>query len=140
MELNTIETQILLDVYEADINFKEQININNYTLNETDKKERKHEFAAYLLKLKRLKYIDFDEEKTFIKGGCQSPKYHTNVIMFWTEYIHITEKGIKCVENIKKTVLEKSKEELIDWGSKVYGEIKDWGTKTIAEIFIKNMK
>jgi len=144
MELSKLEIELLLDIYEMDINLGERINENSYELIEQDPKERRQEFIHYLLKLKRFGRIDFDESKTFVCGGIRSEKYRTNVVMIWPENIHILEKGIQEVEEAKKTVMDKVKETakqgVKEIGSKVYDEVKDWTSKTISEYFVKITK
>jgi len=103
VELNLIEKQILIDTYEFNINHKETIKRINYELLETDNHEKDQEFASYLLNLKRLKYIEFDEKATLTPGGQTSLKYDTRYSMFWTESIHIKEKGIEFVKEASKS-------------------------------------
>lgn len=139
MKLNELETQILLDIYEMDINHGPRINMNNYELKEAVEKEKRQEFVSYLQKLKRFEYIEYEEDNAFRLGGIRSTKYRTNVCMIWSDEIHISKKGIELVEEIKKTVLEKIKEKSSKGLKVVYEEAKEWGTKTIAEIFTKSM-
>lgn len=136
MELRQIEVQILLDIYEMDLNNEPTINKNDYELTERDNQTKTKEFAMYLIKLKRHGYIDFDEHKTFLTGGIINEKYKNNVLLIYPEKIQIKDKGIECAENIKKTVAEKMKDESKDIAKKIYYEIKDFTTKTIAEYFI----
>ncbi len=144
MELKEIEIQILLDIYEMDINIGKKIEYDNYELTEEHFSERKQEFANYLLRLKSFNYIDFDEEKVFIKAGIRSTKYKTNVISIQPEQIHITEKGINYINEIKKTVFDKAKDrikgESKDIMDKVGCELKDFASKTIAEYFVRLTK
>jgi len=103
MELNKIEKQILIDIYEFDINHEKTIKRINYELVETNNHEKNQEFASYLLNLKRLKYIEFDEKATLFIGGQNSLKYYTCYCMFRTQNIHIKEKGIEFVKEVLKS-------------------------------------
>lgn len=106
--LNKIEVQILMDVYEMDINNGPRINSLKYDLIEADERERKYEIASYLLKMQRLGYINI-EQGAFVTGGNINIKYRNNVLMYFDEKLHITEKGIAYVDEIKKQYLIKQK-------------------------------
>ncbi len=125
MKLNKLETQILIDIYDADINFKNVVRITEYELTEVDPSERRQEFAAYLFKLRRLKLIKFDEDVAFFSCGWRSRKYNTNVVTFWGEYIHITNKGIEFAEKIRNSVNEKGRGIAKRIGFKLHNEINN---------------
>ena len=98
MELNTIETEMLIDIYDADMMPGMTFNIENYKLKEEDPKEKKHEFAFYLGKLKKLGFVKYEEKEAFIKSGNRSTKYNNNVTNICEDKIHIDSKGIKLVD------------------------------------------
>ncbi len=98
MELNTLESQILIDIYEADMLPGMSFEIANYNLTEEDKRKKTHEFAFYLAKLKRLGFVQYEEKEAFLKDGILSTKYNNNVAMVCEDKIHIDSKGIKLVE------------------------------------------
>ena len=54
MELNTLETEMLIDIYDADMLPEMPFEFENYKLIEEDPKNKKQEFAFHLKKLKRL--------------------------------------------------------------------------------------
>jgi hypothetical protein len=137
--LDKIDTCILIDLYEFEFNGGEKINQSNYELQEVDPRLKKQELAWHLSRLERFGYIEY-QGQAFITGGQLNRKYNNNVIMIWAEAIHIKEKGIEYVQEVKKTVLDKLKEEGKGIASKVYEELKDWGTKAIAEYFVSLTK
>ena len=98
MELNTLEGEMLIDIYDADMLPEMPFEIENYKLTEEDPKKKKQEFAFYLKKLKRLGLIKYEEKEIFVKGGSHSTKYNNNVTIICEEKIHIDSKGIKLVE------------------------------------------
>jgi hypothetical protein len=98
MELNTLENQILIDIYEADMFPGMSFEIANFNLKEEDKKKQTQEFAFYLVKLKRLGFVQYEENEAFINGGNISTKYNNNVAMIYEEKIHIDSKGVDLVE------------------------------------------
>ena len=98
MELNTLESQMLIDIYDADMLPEMPFEIENYKLTEEDPKKKKHEFAFYLKKLKKLGFIKYKEKEAFSKCGSYSIKYYNNVTMICGDKIHIDFKGIKLVE------------------------------------------
>ena len=67
MELNTLESEMLIDIYDADMLPGMSFEIENYKLTEEDPKEKKHEFAFYLGKLKRLGFVKYEEKEAFLK-------------------------------------------------------------------------
>lgn len=100
MELNKIENQILIDIYDADMEPGMPFEIQNYILNEKDPKEKKQEFVYYLARLKELGFIKYEEDEAFINSGSCSAKYNNNVAMIYGDKIHIDSKGIELVENL----------------------------------------
>ncbi|MGV8980907.1 hypothetical protein [Clostridium sp.] len=98
MELNTLESEMIIDIYDADMLPGMPFEIENYKLTEEDPKIMKQEFAFYLRKLKRLGFVKYEEKEAFIKDGIYSTKYNNNVAMIYEEKIHIDSKGIKLVE------------------------------------------
>lgn len=134
--LSQVEIKLLLDIYDMDINNGARLHDREYDLKDKDTMDSKYEFASYLLKLERLEYIQLDKG-AILTGGMQNHKYRNNVIMYFDEKIHIKDKGIKFVQEIQKTVLDKAKEEVKDITSNIYKEVKDFATKAIAEYFIK---
>ena len=141
MELNKLETQMLIDIYDADMTAGKSIKILDYELTEKDPKEKTQEGAFYLGKLQRLGFIDYDEEKAFICGGWQNTKYKNNVIMIWGERLHITPKGIELVEDAKKTTVQNFKEKGIDvakgLGGVLKAEFNELFAKSVGECFKK---
>jgi len=98
MELNTLESEMLIDIYDADMLPEMPFEIENYKLIEEDPQMKKHEFAFYLKKLKSLGLIKFEEKEVFVKGGSHSTKYNNNVTIICEDKMHIDSKGIKLVE------------------------------------------
>ena len=98
MELNTLESEMLIDIYDADMFPEMPFEIENYKLTEEDPKNKKHEFAFYLKNLKRLGLVKYEEKEVFSKGGSHSTKYYNNVTIICEDKIHIDSKGIKLVE------------------------------------------
>ena len=98
MELNTLESEMLIDIYDDDMLPEMPFEIENYILTEEDPKKKQQEFAFHLKKLKMLGLIKYDEKEAFVKGGSRSTKYNNNVIRIYEDKIHIDSKGIKLVE------------------------------------------
>jgi hypothetical protein len=98
MELNTLEREMLIDIYDAEMLPGMSFEIEDYKLIEESEKEKKQEFAFYLGKLKKLGFIRYDEEEAFVKGGSRNSKYNNNITCIYEEKIHIESKGIKLVE------------------------------------------
>ncbi|MBU3191337.1 hypothetical protein K9O30_06830 [Clostridium bowmanii] len=98
MGLNELESQILIDIYEADMLPGMSFEIENYKLTEKDPKNKNQEFAFYLGKLKRLGFVKYEEKEAFLKAGIASTKYNNNVAMICEDKIHIDSKGIHLVE------------------------------------------
>jgi len=98
MELNALENEILIDIYDADMLPGMTFDIENYKLKEEDQIDKKHEFAYYLGKLKRLGFINYEEKEAFFKSGSNSIKYDNNVTIICENKIHIDSKGIKLVD------------------------------------------
>jgi len=98
MELNILESEMLIDIYDADMLPGMAFEIENYRLTEEDKKSRQQEFAFYLEKLKRLGFIKYEEKEAFLQVGSVNSKYNNNVAMIFEDKIHIDSKGIKLVE------------------------------------------
>ncbi|MCJ7689675.1 MAG: hypothetical protein MUO60_10210 [Clostridiaceae bacterium] len=98
MELNALEREILIDIYDADMLPGMKFEIENYKLTEIDPKKQKQEFASVLGKLKRLGFVKYEEKEAFLKDGIRSTKYKNNVTMICEDKIHVDSKGIKLVE------------------------------------------
>jgi len=98
MELNKLENQILIDIYDVDMAPGMSFEIQNYILTEEDPKEKKQEFAFYLERLKGLGFIKYEEREAFLKAGSRSTKYNNNVDMICGDKIHIDYEGTKLVE------------------------------------------
>ena len=98
MKLNTLESEMVIDIYDADMLPGMSFEIENYKLTEEDPKKKKQEFAFYLGKLKRLGFVKYEEKEAFLKDGIRSTKYNNNVAMIYEDKIHIDSKGIKLVE------------------------------------------
>ena len=93
MELKPIEVDMLIGIYQMNLNNRGTISMEDYVLEEDDDFEQKQEFYSYLNELKKLHYIEF-ENKDFIFGGQVSKKYGTNVQIINNNRIKITKKGI----------------------------------------------
>jgi len=107
MELSTLESEMLIDIYDADMMLEMPFEIENYKLTEEDPKEKKQEFAFYLNKLKKLGLVKYEEKEAFVKGGSRSTKYNNNnVTIICEDKIHIDLKGIKLVERYNYNSLE----------------------------------
>jgi hypothetical protein len=98
MELSTLESEMLIDIYDADMLPEMPFEIENYNLIEKEQKKKEQEFAFYLKKLRRLGLIKYDENEAFANGGSRSTKYNNNVTSICGDKIHIDSKGIKLVE------------------------------------------
>ena len=98
MELNTLESEMLIDIYDADMMLEMPFEIENYRLTEEDPKKKNQEFAFHLKKLKMLGLIKYEEREAFVKGGSRSFKYNNNVTLVCGDKIHVDSKGIKLVE------------------------------------------
>jgi len=98
MELSTLEREMIIDIYDADMFPEMPLEIENYTLIEEEPKMKKQEFAFYLNKLKKLGLIKYKEKVAFAKGGSRNDKYNNNVTIICEDEIHIDYKGIKLVE------------------------------------------
>jgi len=111
MELNYLESEILIDIYDADMLPGMPFEIENYKLIEEDPKKMKQEFAFYLGKLKRLGFVKYEESEAFLKIGIRSTKYNNNVAIICEDKIHIDSKGIKLVERYNHSNTEIQNEE-----------------------------
>ncbi|WP_291633559.1 hypothetical protein [Clostridium sp.] len=98
MKLNTLESQMVIDIYDADMLPEMLFEIENYKLTEGEDKRKKQEFAFHLEKLKKLGFIKYEEKEAFLKEGIRSTKYNNNVAMIYENKIHIDSKGINLVE------------------------------------------
>ena len=98
MNLNKLENEILIDIYDVDMWPGMSFEIQDYKLTEEDPKEKKQEFAFYLGKLKKLGLIKYEEKEAFLKAGSCSTKYNNNVDMICGDKIHIDYAGVKLVE------------------------------------------
>ena len=98
MELNTLENEMIIDIYDADMFPEMPLEIENYKLIEEEPKKKKQEFVFYLNKLKKLGLIKYEEKEVFTKGGNYSIKYNNNVTIIREDKIHIDSKGLKLVE------------------------------------------
>ena len=100
MELNKLENEMLIDIYDSDMFPGMTFEIENYKLKEEDPLGKKQEFAFYLGKLKKLGFVKYEEKEAFYKSGTRSNKYSNNVTMICEDKIHIDSKGIKLVDCI----------------------------------------
>lgn len=98
MELNTLESEMLIDIYDADMMPEMPFEIENYRLAEEYPENKIQEFVFHLKKLKKLGLIKYEERVTFVKSGSYSSKYNNNVTRIYEDKIHIDSKGIKLVE------------------------------------------
>ena len=98
MELNTLESEMLIDIYDNDMQPDMPFEIENYRLIEEDPKKKIQEFASYLKKLKTLGLIKYEEREAVVKGGSRSTKYNNNITIIYEDKIHIDSKGLKLVE------------------------------------------
>ena len=101
MELSTLENQMLMDIYCADMEPGMSFEFEDYKLTEEDPKEKNKEFSCCLAKLKRLGLIKYEDSETFLNGGSYSSKYDNNVVMICEDKIHIDSKGIKLVDMLE---------------------------------------
>ena len=101
MELTTLENQMLMDIYYADMEPGMSFEFEDYKLTEEGPNEKNHEFSCCLAKLKRFGLIKYEESEAFLKGGSYSSKYGNNVVMIFEDKIHIDSKGIKLVDMIE---------------------------------------
>ncbi|MGK0466114.1 MAG: hypothetical protein ACJAX4_001399 [Clostridium sp.] len=113
MELNTLEREMLIDIYDADNLPGMSFEIENYKLTEEDEKDKKQEFAFYLGILKKSGFIKYKEDEAFSKSGIRSTKYNNNVTIINEEKVHIDYKGTKLVELYNYNSAENQKEMFI---------------------------
>ncbi len=106
MELSTLEREMIIDIYDADMFPEMPFELENYKLIEENLKNRKQEFAFYLKKLKKLGLIKYEENEAFKKSGSRSSKYNNNVTEIYADKIYIDAKGIKLVERYIYSNLE----------------------------------
>lgn len=99
MELESVEVDMLMGIYEMDKNNRSTISMKDYPLEEDNFFEQKQEFYSHLNNLRRLHYIEF-QDKDFIFGGQLSRKYGTNVQIISCDRIRITGKGISYVTRL----------------------------------------
>ena len=114
MELSMLESEMLIDIYDADMMLEMPFEIENYKLIEEDPKEQKQEFASYLSKLKKLGLVKYEEKEAFVKGGSHSTKYNNNVTTIFEDKIHIDIKGIKLIERYNYSNLEFKEKDIIN--------------------------
>ena len=74
MELNTLEREMLIDIYDADNLPGMSFEIENYQLTEEDEKDKRQEFAFYLGILKKSGFIKYKEDEAFSKSGTKATK------------------------------------------------------------------
>ncbi|MCJ7688714.1 MAG: hypothetical protein MUO60_05265 [Clostridiaceae bacterium] len=113
MELNTLEREILIDIYDADNMPGMSFEIEEYKLTEEDENLKKQEFAFYLGKLKKSGFIKYKEDEAFSKSGIRSTKYNNNVTIVNEDKIHIDSKGEKLVELYNYNTAENQNEMFI---------------------------
>ena len=101
MELTTLEYQMVIDIYCADMEPGMCFEFEDYNLTEVDPKEKNQEFSFHLAKLKRLGLIKYEESEALLKGGNYSTKYDNNVAMICEGRIHIDSKGIRLVDRLE---------------------------------------
>jgi len=114
MELSMLESEMLIDIYDADMMLEMPFEIENYKLIEEDPKEQKQEFASYLSKLKKLGLVKYEEKEAFVKGGSYSTKYNNNVTLICEDKIHIDIKGIKLIERYNYSDLDFKEKDIIN--------------------------
>ncbi|MBK5242116.1 hypothetical protein [Clostridium sp.] len=110
MELNTLEREMLIDIYDADNLPGMSFEMEEYKLTEEDEKQKKQEFAFHLGKLKKSGFIKYKEDEAFSKSGLRNTKYNNNVTIIYEEKIHIDSKGEKLVELYNYNTAENQKE------------------------------
>ena len=98
MGLSELESEMLIDIYDADMLPEMPFEIENYKLIEEGEIKKTQEFAFYLRELKKLGFVRYEENEAFLKSGSRSTKYNNNVTMIREDKIHIDSKGIKLVE------------------------------------------
>ena len=98
MELNTFESEMLIDIYDNYMQPDMPFEIENYRLTEECPTKQIQEFTSYLKKLKKLGLIKYEEREVFVKGGSFSTKYNNNVTVIYENKINISSKGLKLVE------------------------------------------
>lgn len=91
--LDELDLKILKGLYNLNFNHGQKLNFTELGF------ESNQHAAYHLYKLQKLSYINFDEERSFTKGGRKHEKYHNNVLTIWSENFNILEKGI---EEVKK--------------------------------------
>ncbi|MEH7248744.1 hypothetical protein V7114_18370 [Neobacillus niacini] len=124
--LNAIEKQILDNVFEMQIYHGPKLKLDNYPLIEKDNPDYKSkwsEFGSYILKLRSLGYLKF-EDSILTTGGRQNQKYRNNIINVWTDSLDIDKDGIAFVVKERETIKDKLVSEAKDIGFSLYQQVK----------------
>jgi hypothetical protein len=137
--LNDIEKKILNDVFEMCINNGPVVSIINYDLIEKNNPEpriRWNEFASYLLKLKSLGYLKFEDKKVLVTGGRTHPTYRNNICTGDPKFIDIDKNGIAFVIKERETLKDKVVEEIRHAGRSLYSQVRDGLIGFVAGIIV----
>ncbi|TYS57912.1 hypothetical protein FZD47_24050 [Bacillus infantis] len=125
--LNDIEKQILNDVFEMQFNHGPILKLNDYDLLEKsnpDHKVKWNEFTSYILKLRSMGYLKFDDN-ILTTGGRQNQKYRNNVLNVRTEGLEIDKEGIAFVVKERETLKDKVVEGLRNTGRSFFTQLRD---------------
>lgn len=126
--LNEIEIKILDDLYKREFenDFELDIGIDTLPLVEIDNHLKVKEAGYYLERLKRLNYIEY-KDKSLLRADGHDNRYKNNIHLIWWDDIHITYKGKKIVENIRKStwdkVIESGKDFIKDIGKEIRSKV-----------------
>lgn len=139
--MNDLEKDILRAFYEFNKRLRKRPPIpGEFNLENKGTKREKHEYAYYLLKLKKEGYLNFDETKTIIPGGKRDEVYLNSVAYFIPDKIEITDKVESLFEKkttkIKRKVNVFAKSELKLFCDKVKNIVYDYFAKFVASLII----
>lgn len=136
--LNEIEKKILNDIFEMYINNGPVPKLINYDLqeiNNPDPKLKWYEFGSYLLKLRSLGFIKF-EDNIYTTGGWTNPKYRNSILNVQVNRVQIDKDGIGFIVNERETLQEKVVQGLKSTGIEVVQTFKTGVIGAIVGAFI----
>lgn len=133
--MSDLEKEILKAFYEYNKKLRSKPNKDDFDLKHKGERS-KHEFAHYLVKLRKEGYLSFDESKTIIIGGLRDEEYLNSVAYIITEKIETTGKVDELFEKRSSKVNKNLKLEARDFGRKVKNEVSNYFAKGVAGVII----
>lgn len=134
--MGDLEKSILKDFHDFHLGKRSKPIHTEYNLKHKGSKRAPHEFAHYLLKLKKEGFLDFEDSKVIHPGGIRDEEYNNSVAMVFTDNIEVTDKTMKLfkpkVEKVGGILKDQSK----DFGKTVNNEVKGYFAKAVAGIII----